>query len=212
MKKEYRILVIDDEQDVVEIFKVLKSELKYEGIDVNFEFIRSMDSETFEINDPYDIIMFDCYLPASNMVKYEEKKDKIGFQLIKKFRKKNYSTKVIFYSSSFNIDDGEAPFTVKEFLTIINDLNVFKMVERNNTEMMMKAIISAIEELDMILISMEDIYNEYGNSNLTYNVGEKQLTLNELINQFKIGGEDAKKFSQQVTTMILHFLCNYKSK
>lgn len=210
MGKEYKVLVIDDEQDVVEIFLVLKKELDYEGYKVEFDFLNSLDADSFEIREPYDVIMFDCYFPASNLVKFGEKKDKMGFNLIKKFREKNYRTKVIFYSSSFNIDQGESPFTTKEFYTIINELNVFRMVERNNTKVLMESIMQAIDDLDMVMISMEDIYREYINDEVTFNTGDKDISLKELINQLKTGGNDAEKFRKETIKNILYFMLNFK--
>ncbi|MBW9150991.1 response regulator [Clostridium estertheticum] len=210
MRKEYKVLVVDDEQDVVEIFSVLKKELGYDGFNVSFDFLNSLDSESFEVSKPYDVVMFDCNFPASNLVKFGEKKDKMGFSLIKKFREKNYRTKVIFYSSSFNIEQGESPFNTKEFFTIINELNVFRMVERNNTKVLMDSIVQAINDLDMVMISMEDIYREYIDDKVTFNTGKKEITLKELIDQLKTGGNDAEEFRQETIKNILYFMLNFK--
>jgi len=210
MGKEYKVLVIDDEQDVTEIFSVLKKELEYEGYFVKFDFLKSLDTDSFEINEPYDVLMFDCYLPASNLIKFGENKDKMGFNLIKEFREKNYRTKVIFYSSSFNIEQGESPFTIKEFFTIINELNVFRMIERNNTKAFMESIMQAIDDLDMVMISMEDIYRQYSGDEVTFDTGQGEISLKELIDQFKTGGRDAEKFRQETIKNILHFMLNFK--
>ena len=210
MRKEYKVLVIDDEQDVVEIFSVLKKELEYDAYYVEFDFLHSLDTENFDVSKPYDVIMFDCYFPASNIVQFGEKKDKMGFNLIKKFREKNYRTKVIFYSSSFNIEQGESPFNTKEFFTIINELNVFRMVERNNTGALMDSIMQAIDDLDMVMISMEDIYREYIDDEVTFNTGEKEVTLKELIDQLKTGGNDADVFRRETIKNILHFMLKFK--
>ncbi len=210
--KKYNILVIDDEEDVKGIFEVLKNEIEIDGYDVTFDFIHDLKEEDFNINKPYDVLMFDCYAPASNLMKLrdKEKGEKIGFSLIKKFREKNRRTKIIFYSSSFNIDTGEVPFTSKEFVHIINELNIFKIIERNNIQMMFSTIKGAIEELDAILISMEDIQREYITEEIYYETGEKNISLNELIEQFKLGGADAERFRRSVIEQILHYILKFK--
>lgn len=207
--KEYKILVIDDLEDSEFIFDTLKEELEVTGYNINFTYIHHVEADSFIINKPYDILMFDCFFPASNIQKFGQGTSKVGYTLIKKFRESNFRTKIIFYSSNFDIEAGRAPFDTKEFLTIINELNVFRMVERNPYSLE-TAIKDAIKELDMIMVCLEDIYWDFSDEEITYQVDGREVNIKELLRQLKVGGEDAEEFRKVVTESIIKFLLKFK--
>ncbi len=204
------ILVIDDLEDVESIFEVLKDELGYAGYLVNFEFLHQAPDEKFNITKPYDILLFDCYFPGSNLIKFnDDKAKKAGLSLIEKFRGKNFRTKVIFYSSTFDIENGKTPFDAKDFLSIINELNVFRMVDKK-PEKIEEAIKDAINELDVIMTCMEDIYREYIDDDVTYELNGKEITIKDLLDQLKIGGPESEKFRKNVIESTLLYLMKFK--
>lgn len=213
--KVFEILVIDDDSDISTMFDVIKTELSYEGYMVNLTYMHNYDftnsdGDSFLVEEPYDIVVFDCSLNASNLMKFKIDNEPEGLSLIKEFRRVNKRTKVILYSGTFDLAKGDLPFNVKQLVSIINEVNIYKIVEKD-VKKLMNAIKDSICDIDMILISMEDIYREYKDNNVIYKMVDKDITLSELINQFKTGGKDAEIFREQIIKNILHFMLDFNS-
>ena len=208
MGKKYTIVAIDDQPDN---FKITLGSLKrYINLKHNYDVeytIYSRQEDFDGISDkPADIVMFDMALTASDFSIIGES-TKLGYELIKKFRETNKRTKIIFYSGSFDLSDpGSFPFTTLDFVKIINELNVFAIIPRNNIDLTGETVVRAIESLDSVLVSLEDLILKYGEDGL-FIVDDKEYTAAELLNELRVGSLVGEKFRKQITeTIVTYFM------
>ncbi len=163
MQKEFEIIVVDDQPDTVK--PVLKAVRLMLELDYNYKInykVLSKQDEVDKLNDYVcDIIMFDCALNGGDYDFRDTDGSRYGYELIKKYREKNNRTKIIFYSGSFVFEDEETfNFTVEDFIHIINELNVFAITNREVR--IVDTIKRAIDNLDTVLVSLEDLIYRYG--------------------------------------------------
>lgn len=213
MEKCYDILVVDDEKNIKDIFETFIMEFKEEGIDVKFDYIHELD-KFHEVKKPFDVILFDSEFRTSSLSTIKEKKSQ-GFELIRQYRTTNKRTKVIFYSSTFDLkNEDQIPLSHKEYFEIINELNIFRLVYKNKAEHIYGAIIDAIkaalDDLDVIMTSLEKMYYDYNGIDLGYQIEGKDITLHQLMYEFKMGGENAEKFRKDITEMMLSYMSNFE--
>ncbi|MCS7460835.1 hypothetical protein N0M98_11840 [Paenibacillus doosanensis] len=204
--EQYKILVIDDMTEIVEYFEDIKEILAYENIKVEFEYMHNVND--FSVEKPYDILMFDCNF---NAARYDaDIRNKVGFNLIKQYRQNNTRTKIIFYSSSFNIDEPhQIPFNHKHYFEIINELNVYRLVYKNDSRATVKAIKEAINDLDIIMISLEKMASDYDELNMKFELNDGDITLNDLIYEMRMDGENAEKFRRDVVDLITNYMSKF---
>jgi CheY-like chemotaxis protein len=158
----YRILVVDDEKNVQDLFEPFKDILLDDDeLSVHFEYMDNITN--FKINEPYDIVVFDSkFLNTKHDFSHTQKQKTIGFNLIKNFRQNNRRTKIIFCSSHFDLSEpDQIPYGPKDFFTIINELNIFRIVNKNRTIDIYNAIKDAIEDLDIIMVMLEKMSRDY---------------------------------------------------
>ncbi|MED3910570.1 hypothetical protein P4597_15440 [Peribacillus simplex] len=213
MEKHYDVLVVDDEKNIKDIFDVFIDEFKEENININFEYIHDLDKFD-EVKRPFDVIVFDSEFKTSKVGNPIEKKSQ-GFELIRKYRKRNKRTKVIFYSSTFDLkNEDQIPLSHKDYFEIINELNIYRLVYKNNAEhiydAVQKAIRAALDDLDVIMTSLEKMYYEYQGIDIDYEIEGENIPLKELMYEFKIGGEHAEKFRKDVVEMMLSYMSNFE--
>ncbi|EOP30584.1 hypothetical protein IG5_00203 [Bacillus toyonensis] len=213
MEKYYEILVVDDEKNVRDIFDVFIDEFKAEDINVKFEYIH--DLEKFdEVSQPFDIIVFDSEFRTSNLSTPIEKRSQ-GFELIRKYRKINKRTKVIFYSSAFDLkNEDQIPLSHKDYFEIINELNIFRLVYKNKADQVYdavgEAIKAALDDLDVVMTSLEKMYYEYKGIDIDYEIEGENIPLEQLMYEFKMGGEHAEKFRKDIVEMMLSYMSNFE--
>lgn len=201
---------MDDDNSLVKgIFAEFQEELMHEGKNVTFDYVT--DIRSFNIEQPYDIIMFDCDFMQAKHDMFEGNPRTIGFELIKKFRQKNIRTKIIFYSSFFDLADlDQIPLSTKDFFEIINELNVFRLVNKNDATQIFNTILDALDELDIIMVTLEKMVYDYVGADMTYNVNGRTVSIQDLIRDFKMGGERSKSFEEKVLKMLISYMTKFK--
>ncbi|WP_156182370.1 hypothetical protein [Paenibacillus algorifonticola] len=199
--------MIDDESQIKGYFEAIQSELDAEGIIVNIEYMNNV--ENFKVEKPYDIVLFDCNFNGSRNEQLDLKKE--GFELIKKYRKFNKRTKIIFYSANFDLEEPDKiPFSKYDFFQIINELNIFRVVFKNDSNKVYDYIKEAIQELDVIMVSLEKMVRDYEGMDIKYNLKDGDIALEDLLYEFKMGGQVAEKFRKQLFEIILTSLSKFE--
>lgn len=208
----YKILVVDDEKDIQDLFDPLKDIfIDDDDLSVCFEYMN--DISNFEITEPYDIIMFDSkFLNTKHSFEYSQEQKIIGFNLIKNFRKINKRTKIIFYSSHFDISEpDQIPYGPKDFFKIINELNIFRIVNKNSSLEVYNAIKDAIEDLDIIMIMLEKMAREYEGLDIQYEINGENISMRKLIYDFKMGGIISERFRKEVMDIVLSYMSKFNA-
>lgn len=210
MQKEFKIVVIDDDPNTMEfILKAVKSILE---IDFNYNIsykILSKRKEVDELKDCLcDIVMFDCALSGEDYDFHDVAEARYGFELIKRYRENNKRTKVIFYSGSFDFEnEGTFDLSILDFVHIINELNVFAISNRD-VPRLVDTIKRAIDDLDTVLISLEDLIYCYGEDGCFY-VDNKIISSKELLNELKLGTITGEKFREEVYSTIISYFMKF---
>lgn len=210
MEKVFKVVAVDDNPETLEyVLRAVKSRLKIEfNYEIDYE-ILSKRTEVDRLNDcPCDIVMFDCALSGENYNFEDTAEARYGFELIKKYRKKNKRTKIIFYSGSFDFEDeGSFDLSVMDFVQIINELNVFAISNREYRRMS-DVIKKAIDELDTVLISLEDLICNYGENGNFY-IDDKMLSAQELLKELKLGTEIGERFREEIYSTIISYFMKF---
>lgn len=205
----YRISIIDDEPETLKpIMDGLADILKDEsGFCVEYSiYSRKKELDRLQVV-PSDIVMFDCALPGADFIVNDKDVSKLGFDLIRAYREANRRTKVIFYSARIKEGEIDLDLTYSELISMINNLNVFRVVERSL--MTLKSAISdAIKELDAVMICLESIAADYSGI-ASFNVGGNMLSINELVNEMRLGTKLGEEFRSKIINSILLFLMSF---
>lgn len=209
MDKTFRIVAIDDNPDTLDpVLHAVKQMLNLDGVKIEYK-ILSKQSEVDSLkNYSCDIVMFDCALSGEdyNFQNYEE--SRFGFTLLKQYRENNRRTKIIFYSGSFNFDgEGNFDLSALDFVQIINELKIFAITNRE-VPRLSKAIKSAIEELDTVLVSMEDLICNYGENGVFYIEG-KSISANQLLQELRLGTAVGEKFREEIYSTIISYFMKF---
>ena len=210
MNKNIKIIVIDDNPDTMDIvLKTVETSLltKY-NYKINYQ-ILSKRNEVDKLKDmACDIVMFDCALSGEDYDFSNTAESRYGFELIKQYRENNKRTKIIFYSGSFDFEDeGGFDFSILDCIDIINELNIFAITNRE-VDRLVAVIKRAIDELDTVLISLEDLISEYG-ENGVFSVGSKQLTSEQLLKELKLGTELGEVFREEIYSTIISYFMKF---
>ena len=209
MDKTFRIVAIDDNPDTLDpVLHAVKQMLNLDGVKIEYK-ILSKQSEVDSLkNYSCDIVMFDCALSGEdyNFQNYEE--SRFGFTLLKRYRENNRRTKIIFYSGSFNFDgEGNFDLSALDFVQIINELKIFAITNRE-VPRLSKAIKSAIEELDTVLVSMEDLICNYGENGVFYIEG-KSISANQLLQELRLATPVGEKFREEIYSTIISYFMKF---
>lgn len=207
MKNQFDVLVIDDQLNIKDLIQPLVEILSYKKIFLTVTYVHEIKDLTEQINKPFDIILFDSQLGSTDFAKIEGVSQ--GFNLIKNFRKTNKRTKIIFYSSSFNLNHGDQiPLSHRDYFTMINELNIYKIVYKNNVEELLTAIEDAINSLDIVMTTLDKMVEEYSELGLSYKIDNTSIPLEDLIKDFKMDGEMSKKFRKNLNEMVATYFLN----
>lgn len=210
MQKEFQIVIVDDNPDTLDV--VLTAVKKSLKINYNYNIkytILSKRNEVDKLNNYIcDIVMFDCALSGEDYNFENAAEARYGFELIKKYREKNKRTKVIFYSGSFDFqNEGTFDLSILDFVQIINELNIYAITNRE-VPRLVEVIKKAIDDLDTVLISLEDLIYQYGEDGIFYVAGEK-LSSEELLNELKLGTATGEKFREEVYSTIISYFMKF---
>ena len=94
-----------------------------------------------------------------------------------------------------------------DFVQIINELNVFAISNREYRRMS-DVIKKAIDELDTVLISLEDLICNYGENGNFY-IDDKMLSAQELLKELKLGTEIGERFREEIYSTIISYFMKF---
>lgn len=208
--RKYRILFIDDEKELInQIIEAVKIFIATrDGIDLEFEVLS--DKESIEkMNDiAADIVLFDCALYGTDLDYTGVQASAYGIELMRKFREKNKKTKIIFYSGGFSLSGSQCyEFVHEEVLQLINDIHIYKLIPKK-AEYIADAVKEAIDELDAVIISLEDLKEEY-NSTGEFLVNNQRYPIENMIAELKKGTDVGNEFRNAVFKMVLTYLMKF---
>lgn len=209
MDKTFRVVAVDDNPDTLApVLYAVKEMLNLDGVKIEYD-ILSKQCEVDRLKDlSCDIVMFDCALSGEdyNFQNYDE--SRFGFTLLQRYRKDNRRTKIIFYSGSFNFDgEGNFDLSALDFVQIINELKIFAITNRE-VPRLSKAIKSAIEELDTVLVSMEDLICNYGENGVFYIEGNP-ISAHQLLQELRLGTDIGEKFREEIYSTIISYFMKF---
>ncbi len=208
--RKYRILFIDDEKEIVaEIIKVVQKLIQTEyGYSISYSILDNQKDIENMNNMSADIVLFDCALEAAALDFGNNEESFFGFELMRRFRKNNERTKIIFYSAHFLLTGSRCyDFTHEEILQLINELHVYKMIPKR-VEYIYEAIVEALNELDAITMSLEDLKEEY-NSEGEFLVDDQLLSIDDLIKELKNGTSVGEEFRKSVLKIVLTYMMKF---
>ena len=210
MQKIFEIIVVDDNPDTMEmVLAAVKTALKIQyNYEINYKILSKRKEVDQLAEQVCDIVMFDCALSGEDYDFQNTTAARYGYDLIKKYREKNKRTKIIFYSGSFDFNnEGSFDLSVRDFVQIINDLNIFSITNRE-VSMLIDAIKRAIDELDTILISLEDLIYHYGEKGIFY-IDNKKISAEDLLKELRMGTPIGEKFRDEIYTTIISYFMKF---
>jgi len=208
----YNILVIDDEKQIKDTCAIYKKYLKSKfDLEVKFDVINS--EAEYNESVPYDVLLVDYDLKKGFSLN-----DKLmGDEFIKKFRENNKISKVIFYSSAFKYRPNEPnydfPFEKREAFDLINNLQIDRIADKNNFEMMLEVIKSCCERVDVLPILLSKIVEEYEKEEIKVsytNIQGQEVLLSELLIDIINDNEQGKAFRKNIIDTVLSVILNFK--
>lgn len=208
--RKYKILFIDDEDVIISgIMEVAKKLICLEkGYDVDFRVLKNQE-DIENMNDiAADIVLFDCALGGAAFDFTNQDEDSFGVEIMKRFRERNTRTKIIFYSGEFELTGTRCyGFTNEEILELINELHIYKMIPKK-AEHIAKAIVEAIHELDSLIVSLEDLKEEY-KSQGNFLINERLYSIENVIQELKCGSQVGEEFRKSVLKMVLTYMMKF---
>lgn len=208
--RKYKVVFIDDEKELIEqTIKGLETFVSAkDGLVLEYE-ILSEKQDIEKMNDiAADIVLFDCAFNAADLDYGSSQESSFGLELMRKFREKNRRTKIIFYSGGFSLSGSRCyEFVHEEILQLINDIHIYKMIPKE-VEHIASAIVEAIEELDAVIISLEDLKEEYDSTG-NFLVDGKEYPIKVMIEELKKGTEVGNKFRNSVLKMVLTYMIKF---
>lgn len=208
--RKYRVLFIDDERENTEKFIGYMKEFMQtkDGIEIDYV-ILSDEKSISRMNElAADVVLFDCAFLGSDVDLGEHQESAFGIELMKRFRKRNKRTKIIFYSGGFKLKGTECyEFVNEEILELINDIHIYKMIPKE-IKYISEAILEAIEELDSVTMGLEDLKEEYESLG-NFLVEEKKYTISDMITELKNGTPTGNSFREEINKMILLYLMKF---
>jgi hypothetical protein len=208
--RTYKILFIDDEKQIIDtIMGAVQNLLSLErGYKIEYFVLNKPDEIENMNNMAADIVLFDCAMNAAPLNFGDCEENTFGVNLMKEFRKKNTRTKIIFYSGEFSLYGTQCyNFTNEEMLYLLNDLHIYKMVPKK-VEYISGSIVEAIDELDAVIMSLEDLKEEYHSCG-DFLVNNELYSIDDIIIELKNGTELGEKFRKNVLKMVLTYMMKF---
>lgn len=210
MLRKYKIVFIDDEEHIIDGIMTAVNNLM--SIKRGYEITHSVFKNKTDIESlPYiaaDIVLFDCALGGAALDFDGEAETRFGIELMRRFRKSNKRTKIIFYSGTFSLTGTQCyDFTNEEMLKFINELHIFKMIPKK-VEDIENAIVEAIDELDSIIMSLEELKEEY-HSIGDFVVNDELYSISDLILELKKGSKVGEEFRRSVLKILMTYMMKF---
>lgn len=92
-------------------------------------------------------------------------------------------------------------------LQLINDLHIYKMIPKE-AEYISEAIIEAINELDAIIMSLEDLKEEYQSSG-DFLVNDTLYPIDRMLEELKKGTRLGEEFRKSILKMVLTYMMKF---
>lgn len=208
--RKYKIVIIDDEEAVIDtILKAVKTILSMDvGYEISYKILKNQE-EIDDMNEiAADIVLFDCAMGAAPLNFGESDETTFGMELMRRFRENNARTKIIFYSANISSSGVYCyDFTNEEILSLINNIHVFKMIPKK-AEDIVNAIKEAVEELDAVIVSLEDLKEEY-HSDGQFLVDGRLYTIEELVSEVKKNTDIGEKFRKSILENIITYMMKF---
>lgn len=208
--REYKVVFIDDEERILsEIMNAANNLISLQkGYKVSYSVLKNQDDVNGMNNIPADVVLFDVALGAAAFDFGTMDESRFGVELMSRFREKNERTQIILYSGEIKLKGQQCyEFTNEEMLWLINDLHVFKIIPKK-VEDICNAIIDALDGLDTIIMSLEDLKEEY-QSKGEFLVDGKLYPIDKMIHELKIGSKIGDQFRGSVLKMILTYMMKF---
>lgn len=211
MERIIKVVLVDDNASDTNPIMNAVLQLLYDlhpNYQIQYKIVSGNEQLIKAYKSPIDIIMFDCNLSAGSFhMKPNTDLAYAGLEMLKEYRKTNKRTKVIFYSSYFDLESFDVNLSTSDFVRMINEYNVFKIACRN-AKNMAEAIRDAIESLDTVLISMEELISSYGTKGYFF-VDNKRIPASQLLDELKLGTSLGEIFRKQVFETILCYFMKF---
>ena len=208
--RKYKVLFVDDEEDIIiGIMNAVKNLLSLKhGYDISYSVLKNRKDIENMNEIAADIVLFDCALGAAALDFGNNDERTFGIELMRRFRKNNDRTKIIFYSGRFSMKGSQCyDFTHEEILSLINELHIYKMIPKR-AENIADAILEAINELDAIIVSLEDLKEEYDSAGEFF-VDNKLYPIGDLIEELKRGTIVGEDFRKSILKMVLTYMMKF---
>lgn len=208
--KKYSIVFVDDEVEIIKpIMEAVSGLLKVQsGYEIEYTILKNQSDIDNMHNMIADVVLFDCALGAASLNFGDSDETTYGVELMRKFREKNNRTKIIFYSGRFALKGSQCyDFTNMEMLYLINELHVYKMIPKNAEEIF-KAIVAAINDLEPVILSLEELIEEYHNEG-EFLVCDKLYSINDLLAEIKKNSDIGEKFRKDVYKLVLTYMMKF---
>lgn len=208
--RKYKIVIVDDEEKVIDaILQVVKNLLSLElGYDISYIILKDEEEIKNMNNIAADIVLFDCAMGAAKLDFGDKHESTFGIELMRKFRKNNERTKMIFYSANISSKGSVCyDFTHEEILCLVNELHVYKMIPKK-AECIVEAIKEAITELDAVIISLEDLKEEY-DSEGEFLVDNNLYSIGDLVGELKRGTSIGEKFRRSILENVITYMMKF---
>lgn len=206
----FKALVIDDEPLVINTCRSYKNHLEDRGINIDFDVANN--EEQFDPERPYDILLVDYDL-KKGFAKYGQ----LGDDLIIKFRERNKVSKIIFYSSSFKYkpdeEEFEFPFEGQTAFDLINDLQIDRIADKENFDMMLDVIQSCCGQIDYLPVMLSELLLDYDTNGIEVSYTDSRgvdISLDNLIRELLNDTKEGKHFKKQILDTMLSTLFNYQ--
>ena len=191
MSKKYNVIVVDDHTERAEsaLADVAKRVNEKAGYQIEPTIIPFEGAAKRLLETNADIVLVNVTSePRSNP----------GMNVLNEYRRENKRTKVILYvyqyGQAFPL---EFAFIPDDWQNFINVLDVSAITDINDTASLARFIIKAIEDIDAVMISLEDLILNYGEDGY-FEIGEKQYSPQQLLRELRMGTPAGDAFRREV--------------
>lgn len=210
MEKTYKVIVVDDEPRTIDpVLQLAKRRIQKYGYAATFV-VLSKKNQVKELNTMVaDVVMFDCAMSAGDFDFKDEQEARYGLSILKEYRELNKRTKIIFYSGAYNFEDDQSiKLTKQDFINMINELNVFAIVN-HEADMMAEYLIKAFDQMEPVLAGMEDLMQEYADQGI-FTIDGVNYSSEELLKELKLGTKAGDSFRKNINEIIISYLMKFK--
>lgn len=202
MSKKYNVIVVDDHAEKAEkVFAdVAKRVNEKAGYQIEPTVIPFEGATTRLLETNADIVLVNATSePRSNP----------GMNVLNEYRKENKRTKVILYvyphGQAFPL---EFAFTSYDWQNFINELNVSAITVINDAASLARFIIKAIEDIDAVMVSLEDLILNFGDDGY-FEIGEKQYSAQQLLQELRMGTQAGNAFRRKEQQLMIEYFMKF---